>query len=428
MCAARVVGGIGVGHLNTIIPIWSSEVADAKSRGAFIAFEFFLGVGGATFAFWFEYALALTNNPLLAWRFPIAFQVVFLVIVLVAINFFPESPRWLAKMGRYDQARDVLSRCRVDASPTKIDEELEQIKHVIQIEHSSVVSHSYWRMLVSRDSMNTRRRVILAIGVQLMQKFTGIDFITTYAPQIFGLAGYKGNVPTLLAGGDFIAYTFSLLLAVYLIDRVGRRKVMIWGAALMGITLSVAGVLDYFVLQYDIVDGPHPDARLAQIYGTITAGFIYLYTCIFGSTWITAGWLYPTEIFPVATRAKGSAWSSFAFAIGNAAVVMCVPYLIQTVTFYIFIIFAVCNFLIIPIVYLFYPETANRSLEELDVLFTSKSVLVHKAEEEYKQGLLYDYNHHRHRHGDANDDVDDDDTSILSPNNNTIDARNIQDP
>lgn len=71
------------------------------------AFEFFLGVGGATFAFWFEYGLAKTNNNFLAWRFPLAFQLVFLVIVIVAINFFPESPRWLAKVGRFEESRFV---------------------------------------------------------------------------------------------------------------------------------------------------------------------------------------------------------------------------------------------------------------------------------------------------------------------------------
>jgi len=222
-----------------------------------------------------------------------------------------------------------------------------------------------------------------------MQKFTGIDFITTYSPQIFGLAGYSAYVSTLLAGFNFVAYTFSLLLAVYLIDRVGRRKVMLWGAFLMGLFLAIAAILDYYVLLHTS-NGKFPNLEKAKEFGAASAVVIYFYTCIFGSTWITAGWLYPTEIFPIATRAKGAAWSSFAFGIGNGVVVMIVPYIIQAASYYIFVIFAGCNFIIIPLVYFFYPETANRTLEEIDVFFTSKSVVVQNAEKEYNNRLLAD--------------------------------------
>jgi len=258
---------------------------------------------------------------------------------------------------------------------------------VIELERESAANKSYIRMLLAHDKWNTRRRVVLGTGAQIIQKITGIDFLTTYAPPIFALAGFPGTLPTLLAGGDFVVSTFSLLIAVYLIDRVGRRKLMLWGSFLMGASLVIAAGLDYFVLRY-AKSGSSPDPDRAWLFGVATAAVIYLYTALFGATWITAGWLYPTEIFPLATRAKGAALSCFAFGVGNGIVVMVVPYLIQAVGLYIFIIFAVGNFLSMPVVYFFYPETANRSLEEIDLLFTSKSVIVQRAEEEYRQRLL----------------------------------------
>lgn len=111
----------------------------------------------------------------------------------------------------------------------------------------------------------------------------GIDFITTYAPQIFALAGFPGNLPTLLAGANFVVYTFSLLIAVFLIDRVGRRKLMLWGSFSMGLFLAIATVLDYFVLYYD-VSGKSPNPEKAKTFGIATAAVIFIYTALFGST------------------------------------------------------------------------------------------------------------------------------------------------
>lgn len=98
------------------------------------------------------------------------------------------------------------------------------------------------------DKFHTRRRIFLGSGVQVMQKLTGIDFIATYAPQMFSLAGYKGDKPALLAGGNFFGYTASLALAIYLADRFGRRKLMMTGSFLMGIVLIAGAVLAHEVL------------------------------------------------------------------------------------------------------------------------------------------------------------------------------------
>lgn len=99
---------------------------------------------------------------------------VFLLLVLAAVPFFPESPRHLAKQGKLAEARDILERCRVDPDAVKIDYEMEGIKEALRLEASSTAAHSFWSMLTAKDHFHTRRRIMLGGGVQIMQKFTGI--------------------------------------------------------------------------------------------------------------------------------------------------------------------------------------------------------------------------------------------------------------
>ena len=183
-----------------------------------------------------EYACSKTQSLAFAWRFPLAFQAIFLLILLVAVPFYPESPRHLIKTQRVDSARRILSQCRIDPTHIKIDQEMLEIQDAILLEATST-SRSFTSMLFKKDRLHTRRRVLLGAGVQVMQKFTGIDFIATYAPEMFTLAGYGGNKPALLAGGNLISYTASLALAIYLADRFGRRKLMLAGSTMMGVIL-----------------------------------------------------------------------------------------------------------------------------------------------------------------------------------------------
>lgn len=183
-----------------------------------------------------EYGCLKTQSVPFAWRFPLGFQAFFLLVLLVAIPFYPESPRHLIKIEKHDDARQVLVQCRLDPTDIKIEQEMTEIEDAIRLEASGT-SHSFTSMLFTKDRLHTRRRVILGAGVQVMQKLTGIDFIATYAPEMFTLAGYGGDKPALLAGGNYISYTASLALAIYLVDRYGRRKLMMAGSSMMGIIL-----------------------------------------------------------------------------------------------------------------------------------------------------------------------------------------------
>lgn len=231
--------------------------------------------------YWIEYGCLQTQSAAFAWRFPLGLQIVFLLLILLMVPFYPESPRHLAKTGRLEEARIILERCRLDPQPFLIEQELLEIREAIRLEATST-SRTYTSMIFSRDQLHTRRRILLGAGVQIMQKFTGIDFITSYAPEMFSLAGYGGEKPNLLAGGNLISYTASLAMSIYLIEKVGRRNLMLLGCSIMGVLLVVGGILAHYVQVYSVTD-----PGKAETFGAGVAAILYIYTFTYGGTWLT---------------------------------------------------------------------------------------------------------------------------------------------
>ena len=128
----------------------------------------------------------------------------------------------------------------------------------------------------------------------------------------------------------------------------------------MALILLIAGILDKFAQ----VEGPHK-----KQYGAAVAAFTFFYTATFGATWLTTPWLYPTEIFPLNVRAKGGAWSVVGWSIGNGVITMITPFLFQAISYGTLLLLFGLNIFCIPFVILMYPETAGRSLEQMDTFF-----------------------------------------------------------
>lgn len=157
----------------------------------------------------------------MAWRTPLALQIIFIIIIGVGINFFPESPRWLMKVGREQEARYVLQATR-DAD---VEYELKGIKKVVKFELETSTANHYWAMLFPKDryAKQLRWRVVLAVWLQIMQELVGIGVITVYAVDLFQDAGFGLQLSKLLAGFNNLSYMFSVIFAVITLDRYGRR-------------------------------------------------------------------------------------------------------------------------------------------------------------------------------------------------------------
>lgn len=225
MCFARVISGVGVGAIDCVVPVWSAEVSSHSARGAFLAIEFFMNIGGLALAYWIEYFAYLDPNMSMAWRTPLALQLIFVIIIGIGINFFPESPRWLMKVGREQEARNVLQATREG----NVEAELKSIKKVVKFELETSTANHYWAMLFPKDNYGRqlRWRVVLAVWLQIMQELVGIGVITVYAVDLFHDAGFPLQLSKLLAGFNNLSYMFSVIFAVFTLDRFGRRATMV---------------------------------------------------------------------------------------------------------------------------------------------------------------------------------------------------------
>lgn len=173
-------------------------------------------------AFWIEYFASLNSNESMAWRTPLALQLIFIVVIGVGINFFPESPRWLMKMGRYEDSRDILRATRSG----DIEAETQQIIQNVYHEKKVASGNQYIAMIFPRDkyTKGLRWRVFLAVWLQIMQELVGIGVITVYAVDLFQTAGFDSTLSKLLTGFNDISYMFSVFFAVITLDRYGRRR------------------------------------------------------------------------------------------------------------------------------------------------------------------------------------------------------------
>jgi len=371
MLCARLINGTGTGFLNAIVPVWSAEVATHTSRGAFIATEFTLNIFGVVVAYWLEFGMGFIGNgdTQIRWRFPIAFQIIPVLAFMFALIWMPESPRWLFKVGHIDKARDILHRIRSDeiaAGTSDLEIEIHAIIEAVKLEKAHTKRDSYWAMFwgIGSDSLHIARRVQLVIWLQVVQEWVGIAAIVMWAPTIFAQAGYSARKSQWLSGLNDTTYCLSTLIGVLTIDRWGRRVPLYWGSVGQGIAMILSGALGGLLREY-------PD-KAAQ-YGGASAFFIFVFTAVFGATWLSIPWVYPTEIFPLGVRAKGNAWSVVGWSIGNGWLTLLNPVMFNAIQADTLYIFGMINFLSIPMVWAFYPETANCTLEEIDLLFSSES-------------------------------------------------------
>ncbi|KAI9926579.1 hypothetical protein MW887_004347 [Aspergillus wentii] len=373
MIIARLINGIGTGVLNGTVPVYGSEIAEYHSRGQFIAMEFTLNIFGVVVAYWLGFGLSYVDNGQseFQWRFPVAFQNVMLLTLLGACWFFPESPRWLCMVGRREEALYVLTRLRGEGEAAQT--ELMEIEVVVELEQEAKHT-SYFHMLFGFGGGK----------LAYCPKSAACDLVADSAKLVRNcrrhhvctdIAGFDSQKALWISGLNNIFYTLATLICVFTLDRIGRRWTLWWGAAGQAITMFLAGGLSRGGLN----DTAHQEA-----WGIGATSMVYLYTFIFGATWLTVPWLYPAEIFPLKLRAKGNAWGVVGWSLGNGSLTLALPYIFSAIGEGTLYVFGAVNLISIPIVWALYPESSQRTLEEIDLLFTAKSPWVWAAEANFE--------------------------------------------
>ncbi|KAI7897246.1 general substrate transporter [Mucor mucedo] len=373
MIAARIITGVGNGMNTATIPVYQAELSPPKSRGAHVAFEASLLTVGVGIAYWLEYGLYFVQGEF-AWRFPLAFQMVFAIILGIASFILPESPRWLQAHGHEEECKMVLARLwsEGDVNHPRCIAEHNEISEGIELERREGVS-SYLE-LFKKGKMNNRYRVLLGMGGQFIQQFGGINVISYYLTDVFMQAGMSTEKAMLMAGVDSIIYFIGSATAIFTIERLGRRWLMYAGLLGQAATLLIVGGCQHLVEE---TSTKLPDGTTLvgnQAASNTVVAFVMIYNFVFGAAWLGLAWLYPSEIFSTGLRAKGNSMSTAANWLGNFIVAMIAPVLFEYAKYWTFLLFGLLNIVFLIPIYLWYPETKGKSLEEIEVLFATEDI------------------------------------------------------
>ncbi|KAL1310582.1 hypothetical protein AAFC00_000860 [Neodothiora populina] len=360
--AGRVIAGLGVGGMSAITPVFVSENCPANVRGRITGlFQEFLVIG-VFLAYWISYAVKKHVEPSTKqWRIPVAFQLVPGGIMLVGLFFLKESPRWLAKRARHDEALESLAyiRCTDVADPIVL-EEMAEIRASIEEEFAATEGLT-WKECIKPG---IRGRFAQAVGIMVCQQFSGTNSIGYYAPQIFESIGISSADSSLFATGIYgtVKVIATGIFLVVGIEKLGRKIPLLAGAGWMAAMMFIIGAL---LTSYP----PDPDSTTVSSASIAMAVMIYLYVIGYSASWGPVPWVYVSEIFPTRLRAYGVGTASATQWLFNFVVTKFTPAAISNIgwkTFIMFGIFCAANGFF---VFFFMKETKGLKLEDIDILF-----------------------------------------------------------
>ncbi|KAI6350971.1 hypothetical protein MCOR25_010243 [Pyricularia grisea] len=352
----RIIVGLGIGQLSTIVPVWQSETSGAKNRGRHVVLDGLFICVGFVLESWINLGFFEFDDGPVTWRPPIAIAIIFSLILLASIYLFPESPRWLVAMNRSSEAREVLSALRgLPGDSIEVEAELSGIE--LSLEETSGSGAKLSDMLDPKNEDKLLYRFGLCILLQFYQQMSGTNLVSVYATILFqDNLGMSPELSRVLTGGALTWKFLASFLAFFCIDRFGRRICFMISGFGMGACMVALAISTSF----------DEGNRAAQI----SAGcFIYLFNTFVPIGFLGANFLYCTEVAPVRLRMVMSSISTANHWLWNFVVIMVTPVAISTIGWRFYLVFAsICA--CIPLsVYFLYPETMGRNLEEIDLMF-----------------------------------------------------------
>lgn len=345
-----------------VVPVYISETAPPSVRGRLVGMFEVVSQTSAMLGFWINYATdrTIASDRAAQWIVPTALQLAPVVSLAVGIVFCPESPRWLARADRFDEAERVLVFLRhLPASHPHVRRELAEMRRQVEERSSSALhrgSGSGGQLLARMLAPGTRNRVGVGALLMFLQSFTGVNIMTYYSPRIFETLGVAGTATKLLGTGVYgVAKTAGMVLfTLWVVEGLGRRRALVGGAALACLPL-------FYVGGFCKVADPAAHAVEGVVqqsgWGYLAMVCIYLNAFIVCATWQGTTWTYASEIFPLDIRMFCVALTTASTWLGSFVVGRATPYMITSLGYGTFFMFGAFVVLMGIWAFFFVPET-----------------------------------------------------------------------
>ncbi|CDO94426.1 unnamed protein product [Kluyveromyces dobzhanskii CBS 2104] len=350
----RIISGIGVGLLSTIVPIYQSEISPPHNRGKLACIEFTGNIVGYATSVWVDYGCSYIESNT-SWRLPLFIQCVMGLLLFLGSFVIVETPRWLLNHDHDVEGLVVIADLHSDGDvqDSKAHEEYRLIKETVLISRLEGEKKSL-RFAFKRY----RTRMLIAMSSQMFAQLNGINVISYYAPLVFEQAGWVGREALLMTGINSIIYIMSTILPWRLVDKWGRKPILLSGALVMGTSLLAISLS----LWANIAATP----RLVVV-------FVIIFNAFFGYSWGPIPWLYPVEIAPSSARSAMASASTATNWLFNWLVGIMTPILQEKIHWRMYLIHTVSCYLSFWCVLKVYPETAGLRLEDMDSVFDDRS-------------------------------------------------------
>jgi sugar porter (SP) family MFS transporter len=331
----RFIGGLGIGGSSVLGPMYISEIAPAKWRGRLVGMFQFNVVFGILLAYFSNYVIGTMSLGTQEWRWKLGISSIPAALFFLMLFSIPRSPRWLVKKLRVDEAKEVLRL----TGEENYEQELQDIVISIDADHTAGDALFEWKY---------RLPIFLAVTIGMFNQLSGINAVLYYLNDIFAYAGFSkvsSDLQAVAIGATNLCFT---MLAMSVIDRIGRKTLLLVGS--VGTAGCLAGVAAIFLTN-----------RHQNFLVWLLVGYIAFFAFSQGAVI----WVYLSEVFPNRVRAKGQSLGSFAHWVMNAAISFSFPSLAAKSGGYPFVFFSLMMVLQFFVVLFVYPETKGVTLEEM---------------------------------------------------------------
>ncbi|GES58250.1 major facilitator superfamily domain, general substrate transporter [Aspergillus terreus] len=375
LVVSRIINGLAVGIESAQVPVYIAEIAPPSKRGRLVGSQQWAITWGILIMYYISFGCsyiggndAYTYNPA-SWRVPWGLQMFPGVMLFFGMVFLPESPRWLARKDRWEEAQAVLAlvHSKGDANSPLVQMEIAEIREMCEFERQN--KDVTYLELLKPKMIN---RTVIGMFTQIWSQLTGMNIMMYYITYVFQMAGYSGDANLIASSIQYIINVVLTIPALIWVDRWGRRPTLLIGAALMMTWMYAnAGIM---ATHGEVVPGgidgvPQQSMRLT---GRAAHGVIactYLFVASYAPTWGPVSWIYPPELYPLRVRGKAVALATSANWAFNTALGLFVPPAFANIKWQTYIIFGVfCTAMFIHVFFMF-PETAGKTLEETEQMF-----------------------------------------------------------